>query len=130
MAYSPLGRGLFTGAIRSEADLAGDDLRRLLLPRFQGENLRRNLALVEGVRAVAAQAGATPGQVALAWVLARGDDVVPIPGTSRVRHLEENLAAADLTLTAEQLSRLDEAVPPPAVAGDRYDPHGMANLER
>jgi aryl-alcohol dehydrogenase-like predicted oxidoreductase len=130
MAYSPLGRGLFTGAIRSEADLAADDLRRLLLPRFQGENLRRNLALVEGVRAVAAQAGATPGQVALAWVLARGDDVVPIPGTSRVRHLEENLAAADLTLTAEQLRRLDEAVPPRAVAGDRYDPHGMANLER
>src|SRR6266540_895137 len=130
MAYSPLGRGLLADAITSEADLAADDLRRLLLPRFQGENLRRNLALVAGVRAVAEEAGATPAQVALAWLLAQSEDVVPIPGTGRVRHLEDNLAAADLVLTDAQLRRLGEAMPPQVVAGDRYDPSGMANLER
>jgi aryl-alcohol dehydrogenase-like predicted oxidoreductase len=129
MAYSPLGRGLFAGAIASEADLGADDLRRLMLPRFQGENLRRNLALVAGVRAVAAEAGATPAQVALAWLLSRGEDVVPIPGTARVGHLEENVAAADLVLTDAQLRRLAEAVPPEAVAGARYGDAGMASLE-
>jgi aryl-alcohol dehydrogenase-like predicted oxidoreductase len=130
MAYSPLGRGLFAGAITSEADLGAHDLRRLLLPRFQGENLRRNLALVAGVRAVAEEVGATPAQVALAWVLAQGEDVVPIPGTARVRHLEENLAAAELALSQAQLRRLGEAVRPERVAGERYDQTGMANLER
>jgi aryl-alcohol dehydrogenase-like predicted oxidoreductase len=129
MAYSPLGRGLFAGAIASEADLGADDLRRLMLPRFQGENLRRNLALVAGVRAVAADAGATPAQVALAWLLSQGEDVVPIPGTARVGHLEENVAAADLVLTDAQLRRLAEAVPPEAVAGARYNDAGMASLE-
>ena len=130
MAYSPLGRGLLAGAIASEADLGADDLRRLMLPRFQGENLRRNLALLAGVRAVATEAGATPAQVALAWLLSRGEDVVPIPGTARVGHLEENLAAADLVLTDAQLRRLAEAVPPEAVAGARYGDAGMASLER
>ncbi|HEX6677976.1 MAG TPA: aldo/keto reductase [Actinomycetes bacterium] len=130
MAYSPLGRGLLAGAITSEADLGAGDLRRFLLPRFQGENLRRNLALVAGVRAVAAEAGATPAQVALAWVLAQGGDVVPIPGTARVRHLEENLAAAELALSEAQLRRLGEAVRPEQVAGERYDPTGMETVER
>jgi aryl-alcohol dehydrogenase-like predicted oxidoreductase len=130
MAYSPLGRGLLAGAITSEADLGAADLRRLLLPRFQGENLRRNLALVTGVRAVAEEVGATPAQVALAWVLAQGEDVVPIPGTARVRHLEENVAAAELALTDAQLRRLAEAVRPEAVAGERYEPAAMASLER
>jgi aryl-alcohol dehydrogenase-like predicted oxidoreductase len=130
MAYSPLGRGLLAGAITSEADLGPGDLRRLLLPRFQGENLRANLALAQGLRAVAREVGATPAQVALAWLLAQGDDVVPIPGTGRVDHLEDNLAAADLVLTDAQLRHLGEAVHPRAVAGDRYDASGMANLER
>jgi aryl-alcohol dehydrogenase-like predicted oxidoreductase len=130
VAYSPLGRGMLTGTIAAEADLAPDDLRRFLFPRFQGDNLRRNHELVAGVRAVADEVGATPAQVALAWVLAQGEDVVPIPGTKRVRYLEENLAAADLALSEEQLRRLAESVPARAVAGQRYDPSGMANLER
>jgi len=111
--YSPLGRGLLTGALPT--DFADDDFRRAL-PRFQGENLDRNLALVGAVREIAEAHGATPGQVALAWLLARGDDVVPIPGTKRVRYLEENAGALDVTLTPADLARLDELRP----AGDRY----------
>jgi aryl-alcohol dehydrogenase-like predicted oxidoreductase len=96
--YSPLGRGFFAGAIGSGADLGEGDFRRAL-PRFQGENLRSNLALLDGVLAVAAEVGATAAQVSLAWVLAQGDDAVPIPGTRRVAHVEQNAAAADLALT-------------------------------
>jgi aryl-alcohol dehydrogenase-like predicted oxidoreductase len=127
VAYSPIGRGFLSGAITSVDDLPADDFRRTD-PRFQGENLARNLALVEEVRAVAREVGATPVQLALAWVLSRGDDVVAIPGTKRVRYLEENAGAADLALTEEQLRRLDEAVPAGAVAGARYSEGGMRLL--
>jgi aryl-alcohol dehydrogenase-like predicted oxidoreductase len=111
--YSPLGRGLLTGAL--PAEFADDDFRRTL-PRFQQENLERNLRTVGAVREIAAAHRATPGQVALAWLLAQGDDVAPIPGTKRVRYLEENAGALDVTLTAAEHARLDALRP----AGDRY----------
>jgi aryl-alcohol dehydrogenase-like predicted oxidoreductase len=111
--YSPLGRGLLTGALPTE--FADDDFRRTL-PRFQQENLERNLETVGAVREIAAAHATTPGQVALAWLLARGEDVVPIPGTKRVRYLEENVGALDVALTADDLARLDALQP----AGDRY----------
>jgi aryl-alcohol dehydrogenase-like predicted oxidoreductase len=114
--YSPLGRGFLTGQITSVDDLDSDDFRRNN-PRFEGENLRRNLRIVDEVRAVAAEADATPAQVALAWVLAQGDDLAPIPGTKRVSRLEENVAADALELTADQLARLTAIAP---AAGDRY----------
>ena len=119
--YSPLGRGLLTGAITATDDLESNDSRRSpYFPRFSGEALDANLALVAKIREIAAAKGATPGQLALAWVLAQGDDVVPIPGTKRVRYLEENVAAADLTLEADDRAALEQAVPRDAVAGDRY----------
>ena len=119
--YSPLGRGLLTGAITATDDLESNDSRRSpYFPRFSGEALDANLALVARIREIAAAKGATPGQLALAWVLAQGDDVVPIPGTKRVRYLEENVAAADLTLEADDRAALEQAVPRDAVAGDRY----------
>src|SRR3954452_13247995 len=119
--YSPLGRGLLTGAISGPDALAGDDSRRSgYFPRFHGEALEANLALVAKIREIAEQKGATPGQLALAWVLAQGDDVVPIPGTKRVKYLEENVAAADIRLTEDDLSELEQAVPRGAVSGDRY----------
>jgi aryl-alcohol dehydrogenase-like predicted oxidoreductase len=105
--YSPLGRGFLTGRFQRTEDLAEDDFRRAH-PRFQGENLRRNLELVERVRAIAEEKGATAGQLALAWVLRQGDDIVPIPGTKRVRYLEENAGAIDLELSDDDLRRLDE----------------------
>jgi len=111
--YSPLGRGLLTGAL--PAEFADDDFRRTL-PRFQQENLERNLRTVGAVREIATAHAATPGQVALAWLLAQGDDIAPIPGTKRVRYLEENVGAVDVTLTAADLARLDALRP----AGDRY----------
>jgi aryl-alcohol dehydrogenase-like predicted oxidoreductase len=114
--YSPLGRGFLTGQITTVDDLDPDDFRRSN-PRFEGENLRRNLRIVDEVRAVAAEADATPAQVALAWVLAQGDDLAPIPGTKRVSRLEENVAADALELTAGQLARLTAIAP---AAGDRY----------
>jgi aryl-alcohol dehydrogenase-like predicted oxidoreductase len=115
--YSPLGRGFLTGTITSPDDLAADDFRRRG-PRFQAAALTANLAIVDAVRALADRLGATPGQVALAWVLAQGDDVVPIPGTKRVAYLEENVAAAAVTVTSADLAELDRAVP--AAVGDRY----------
>ena len=119
--YSPLGRGILTGAITTEDSLDADDSRRTAyFPRLNGEGLRANLALVDEVRAIAEQKGCTPGQLALAWVLAQGPDVAPIPGTKRVRYLEENAAAADVVLTAEDLTALDAAVPRDAVVGERY----------
>jgi aryl-alcohol dehydrogenase-like predicted oxidoreductase len=114
--YSPLGRGFLTGQVTSVDDLDADDFRRTS-PRFQGDNLQRNLRIVDEVTAIAAEADATPAQVALAWVLAQGDDLAPIPGTKRVSRLEENVAADALELTAGQLSRLGAIAPP---AGDRY----------
>jgi aryl-alcohol dehydrogenase-like predicted oxidoreductase len=121
VAYSPLGRGFLTGAIKSPDDFDQDDYRRTS-PRFQGENFRRNLELVEKVRRFAAQAGITPGQLALAWVLAQGEEIVPIPGTKRRKYIEENAAAVDLSLTSEALQALREAFPPDAAVGDRYTP--------
>ncbi|GAA4146928.1 aldo/keto reductase [Leifsonia shinshuensis] len=114
--YSPLGRGFLTGSIRSLDQLADDDFRRFN-PRFEGDNLEANIRIVEQVDEVAREAGAKPGQVALAWLLSRGDDLAPIPGTRRVENLEQNVAAADLDLTPEQLARLDAVAAP---VGDRY----------
>jgi aryl-alcohol dehydrogenase-like predicted oxidoreductase len=119
--YSPLGRGILTGAITAQSDLENNDSRRSpYFPRFSGDALEANLALVAKVREIAEAKGATPGQLALAWVLAQGDDVVPIPGTKRVRYLEENVAAAGVRLTADDLSALEQAVPRGAVTGERY----------
>ncbi|WP_030482596.1 aldo/keto reductase [Nocardioides aequoreus] len=117
--YSPLGRGLLTGTITAPP-AEGDSRGTAYFPRFQGEALDANLQLVARVREVAADKGCTPGQLALAWVLAQGEDVVPIPGTKRVRYLEENVAATDVELTAADLARLEEAVPRGAVQGERY----------
>jgi aryl-alcohol dehydrogenase-like predicted oxidoreductase len=119
VAYSPLGRGFLTGQITSPDDLAADDFRRTS-PRFMGQNFARNLELVDRIREIAAEQDCTPAQLALAWVLAQGDDVVPIPGTKRRRYLEENLQAVELQLTAEDLARIDEVAPAGAAAGDRY----------
>jgi aryl-alcohol dehydrogenase-like predicted oxidoreductase len=117
--YSPLGRGFLTGAIRSAADLAAEDFRRGQ-PRFQGENLARNLAIADALRAVAQRLGVTPAQLALAWVLAQGEDMVPIPGTKRRSYLEENLAAADIRLSSADLAAIESAAPRGAAAGTRY----------
>jgi aryl-alcohol dehydrogenase-like predicted oxidoreductase len=125
--YSPLGRGFLTGQIRKPEDLAEDDFRRRN-PRFQGENFQRNLELVERVEEIAAEKGATPGQLALAWVLAQGEDLVPIPGTKRVCYLEENVAAAEVELSEEDLQRIDAAAPPGGAAGDRYA--DMSSVDR
>jgi aryl-alcohol dehydrogenase-like predicted oxidoreductase len=119
VAYSPLGRGFLTGQIKRFEDLAPDDYRRFS-PRFQGENFERNLALVARVEALAREKGCTPAQLALAWVLAQGDDVVPIPGTKRRARLEENAGAADVLLTDHDLARIDEVAPRGAAAGERY----------
>jgi aryl-alcohol dehydrogenase-like predicted oxidoreductase len=125
--YSPLGRGFLTGKIRSLDDLPEDDWRRTN-PRFEEEALRENLALADRVVELAAEIGATPAQTALAWVMAKGEDVVPIPGTKSPERLEENAAAADLLLTDEQVAALDAAIPADAVRGARYDESGMAML--
>ena len=119
VAYSPLGRGFLTGRFREPDDLAPDDSRRNH-PRFQGENFKRNLALVEAVRELAAERSVEPGQLALAWVLHGGDDIVPIPGTARREHLEQNLAAAEIALAESDLARLDESLPDGVTAGERY----------
>ena len=126
VAYSPLGRGFLSGRIRSTADLADDDFRKHH-PRFQGDNFQRNLDLVAQVDEIANERGVTPGQLALAWVLSRGDDVVPIPGTTRVPHLEENVGALDIELTEDDLERLEEAFPKGATSGDRYSDMSTVN---
>jgi aryl-alcohol dehydrogenase-like predicted oxidoreductase len=121
VAYSPLGRGFLTGRIRSLEDLPDDDSRRAgRFPRFEGENFQRNLELVERVRQIAEEKQITPGQLALAWVLAQGEQIVPIPGTKRRSYLEENAAAAAVQLTQEEMRRINEAAPLGAGAGDRY----------
>jgi aryl-alcohol dehydrogenase-like predicted oxidoreductase len=129
VAYSPLGRGFLTGAIKSPEDFDADDTRRQH-PRFQGENFKRNLELVEKVKQLAGQAGATASQLALAWVLAQGEDIVPIPGTKRRKYLEENAAAVDLTLAPELVAELKNIFPPDAAAGERYAPQMKALLDR
>jgi aryl-alcohol dehydrogenase-like predicted oxidoreductase len=119
VAYSPLGRGFLTGQIKSPNDLDKDDFRRNH-PRFQGENFQKNLELVDRVKEIADEKGAKPGQIALAWVLAQGDDIVPIPGTKHLDYLQENIGAVDIELTDDDLQRLDEAAPAGATAGARY----------
>jgi aryl-alcohol dehydrogenase-like predicted oxidoreductase len=127
--YSPLGRGFLTGQIRSVDDLEPGDWRRNA-PRFQGENFDKNLRLVGEIEAMARDKGCTPAQLALAWVLAQGDDLVPIPGTKRRRYLDENIAALDLRLTPEDLARLDEVIPPGVAVGTRYAAPQMQHLGR
>ena len=126
VAYSPLGRGFLTGEIRRYEDFADDDYRRLS-PRFQGENFARNLELVARVKKIAEEKGCTPAQLVLAWVLAQGDDVIPIPGTKRRSYLEENAAAVDLILTPKDLRRIEEVAPRGAAKGSRY-PEEMMRL--
>jgi aryl-alcohol dehydrogenase-like predicted oxidoreductase len=127
--YSPLGRGFLTGAIRRPEDFAADDYRRAS-PRFQGDNFAKNLAIVEKVKAFASDVGCTPGQLALAWVLAQGDDLVPIPGTKRRKYLEENIGALDVRLTPQQLAELDAVFPSGVAAGTRYPAAMMGALNR
>jgi aryl-alcohol dehydrogenase-like predicted oxidoreductase len=127
--YSPLGRGFLTGAIRRPEDFAADDYRRSS-PRFQGDNFAKNLALVDKVTECAADVGCTPGQLALAWVLAQGKDIIPIPGTKRRKYLEENVGALSVKLTATEIAALDEVFPHDAAAGDRYPSNMMGALNR
>jgi aryl-alcohol dehydrogenase-like predicted oxidoreductase len=119
VAYSPLGRGFLSGRITSSEDLDPDDFRRRN-PRFQGENFERNLELVERVREIAEEKAVTPAQLALAWVLRQGGDIVPIPGTKRASYLEENARAAEVVLSDEDLARIEEAFPRGATSGERY----------
>jgi aryl-alcohol dehydrogenase-like predicted oxidoreductase len=127
--YSPLGRGFLTGAIAKPEDLAEDDYRRHS-PRFQGDNFERNLGLARRVHDIAARIGCTAGQLALAWVLEQGDDIVPIPGTKRRRYLEENVKAVDLHLDADTLAELSSVFPRGVASGERYPPNMMAALNR
>jgi aryl-alcohol dehydrogenase-like predicted oxidoreductase len=126
--YSPVGRGFLTGAYSSIDKLSANDFRRYS-PRFQGDNLHANMRLVERVREIADDVGCTPVQLALAWLLHQGDDVVPIPGTKRVAYVEENAEAADVNLSADHLGALDEAVPVGAAAGERYPREAMGSVE-
>jgi aryl-alcohol dehydrogenase-like predicted oxidoreductase len=129
VAYSPLGRGFLTGRFRRLEDLAPDDYRRNS-PRFQGENFGRNLELVDRIREIAGEKGVKPSQLALAWVLAQGGDIVPIPGTTTRGHLEENVAAAGISLSKDELARIDKVAPKGAAAGDRYPAAAMAAVHR
>jgi aryl-alcohol dehydrogenase-like predicted oxidoreductase len=127
VAYSPLGRGFLSGRITSPEDLDQEDFRRRN-PRFKGENFDRNLELVARVGEIAEEKDATPAQLALAWVLCQGDDIVPIPGTKRVRYLEENARATDIELTDADLARIEEAFPKGATSGERYP--DMSSIDR
>ena len=128
VAYSPLGRGFLTGQFKSPADFPDDDYRRFH-PRFTGENFDKNIALVREIEAMAADKGCTAAQLAIAWVLARGEDVIPIPGTKRRKYLEQNIGALDVTLSAEELERIDSILPPGAASGPRYHEAGMATID-
>jgi len=129
VAYSPLGRGFLTGRFQSIDDLPADDYRRNA-PRFQGENFKKNLELVKHIEQLATEKGCTPAQVALAWVMAQGEDIVPIPGTKHRKYLEENAAAIDVTLTPEDLRRIDEIAPKGVAAGPRYPEAAMKAVNR
>ena len=129
VAYSPLGRAFLAGAFAKPEEVPEGDSRRLH-PRFQGENFRANLRLAEGIAALAREKRVTPAQLAIAWVLSRGEDVVPIPGTKRLAYLEENCAAASVALGPDDLARLDEIAPPGAAAGDRYPERGMSTVDK
>jgi aryl-alcohol dehydrogenase-like predicted oxidoreductase len=128
--YSPLGRGFLTGTITKKSDLGDNDARAQRYPRFEGENFEKNQVLVERVRAIAENRGVTPGQMALAWVLAKGEDLVPIPGTKRRKYLEENAAAADIKLTPGEMAELEAAIPQNEIAGDRYAAANMKAIDR
>jgi aryl-alcohol dehydrogenase-like predicted oxidoreductase len=128
--FSPLGRGFLTGSVGRAEDHPEGDFRRSSDPRLRGTNFDANLRIVSVVQALAKRKGVTPAQVALAWLLGRGDDIVPIPGTKRRKYLEENLAAADLVLTVAESAELDAAAPPGSTAGPRYDPPFMALIDR
>ena len=127
VAYSPLGRGFLTGQFRNPADFPDDDYRRFH-PRFTGGNFDKNIALVHEIEAMAAEKGCTAAQLAIAWVLARGEDIVPIPGTKRRKYLEQNIGALEVELTPEELKRLDRILPPGAASGPRYHEAGMATV--
>ena len=127
VAYSPLGRGFLTGQILRFENLPEDDFRRVS-PRFQGENFEKNLGLVEKVKEIANEKDVTPGQLALAWLRHQGEDIVPIPGTKRRKYLEENAAAVEVTLTEEDLRRIDEVAPKGVAAGERYNEAGMRTV--
>ena len=129
VAYSPLGRGFLSGAISRPEDLADDDYRRNS-PRFQGENFHKNLELVDRVKTIATEKGVTPSQLALAWLLAQGEDIVPIPGTKRRKYLEENVAATELVLTIDDLQRINEVAPKGSTAGERYPAQTMSGVNR
>src|SRR3954452_9864054 len=129
VAYAPLGRGFLTGQIKTVDDLAPDDYRRNT-PRFQGENFQKNLDLVREIETMAQEKGCTPAQLALAWVLARGDDIVPIPGTKRRRYLDENVGALEIRLSADDLARIDQVLPPGMASGTRYAAPQMQALSR
>lgn len=129
VAYSPLGRGFLTGQFRSIDDFPADDYRRHS-PRFHGENFQKNLDLVTKVQDIARRKGCTASQLALAWVLAQGNDIVPIPGTKRTRYLEENLSAAQVHLTPEELKEIDTILPAGSASGERYAPSAMAAIDR
>jgi aryl-alcohol dehydrogenase-like predicted oxidoreductase len=130
VAYSPLGRGFLTGTWKSIEDLPEDYTRAGRFPRFSEENFNKNVELAERVREIAAEKNATPGQLALAWLLYQGEDIVPIPGTKRRKYLEENAAAADITLTEEDLRRIEEAMPRGSAAGERYAEQQMRAVNR
>ena len=129
VAYSPLGRGFLTGRFRTPEEIPEGDWRRQN-PRFQRDNFRQNLALADRLRAVAEKKRVTPGQLALAWLLTRGDDLVPIPGTKQLRYLEENAAAAEIRLSKDELAEIDRALPPGAAAGTRYPEGAMQSVNR
>jgi aryl-alcohol dehydrogenase-like predicted oxidoreductase len=129
VAYSPLGRGFLTGQIRKFEDLPAND-RRLIFPRFQGANFQKNLDLVAQIEAMATEKGCAPWQLALAWVLAQGGDVVPIPGTKRLKYLDENMGALGVSLTPAELTAINSAMPSGAFAGQRYGEQGMASVNR
>src|SRR5271156_5296262 len=128
--YSPLGRGFLTGAITKLSDLGDNDSRAQRYPRFAGENFDRNQVLVDRVRAIANRKGVKAGQLALAWVLAKGDDLIPIPGTKRRKYLEENAAAADIKLSAQEVAELEAAVPQDEIVGERYAAANMQRIDR
>lgn len=128
VAYSPLGRGLLTGAYRKAEDFGANDFRTVMGPRFQGDALEKNVSLVDQLRDIARKKDASLAQIALAWVLAKGDDIIPIPGTKKVQRLEENLGAVDVKLSAEDIAAIEKAVPPEAVAGERYPESNASSL--
>nr|WP_263053188.1 aldo/keto reductase [Chlorobium phaeobacteroides] len=129
MAYSPLGRGFLTGQLKSPDDFSKDDYRRNS-PRFQGNNFMKNLDLVERIKTIAHRKGITPGQLALAWVLAQGDDIVPIPGTKHLHYLEENIAAGSVIISKTEMTDIIEALPKGVAAGARYPEHMMKLINR